>query len=145
MGEEKDSTMRDLFSIRERVNRLFEDVHEEDSGDVVAFKTWVPPVDVYETATEYVVKAELPEVSREDVDIEIDEGILVIKGLRRFRKDRAKDSFYQLERKYGVFRRAFRLPSSIDKDGIRATLRDGILSVALPKRKPTDAVQVHIT
>jgi len=145
MGDERDSTMRDLFSIRERVNRLFEDVHEEETGEVVSFKTWAPPVDVYETDTVYVVKAELPEVAHEDVEIGIDDDVLVIKGQRRFRKDRARDSFYQVERKYGMFRRAFRLPSSIDKDGIRATLRDGILSIELPKRKPTEAVQVQIT
>lgn len=143
MGTNKFDHMKDLISIQERVKKLFEDVMEK-GDDGVFHKSWSPLVDIYETEDEFVVKAEMPEVRREDVEIEIENNVLIIKGERKFQKEGNKDNFHRIERKYGLFKRSFLLPSSVDRDNIKAGLKDGVLEIILYKKPETSPHRIKI-
>jgi len=134
---------RDLLSIQERVNRLFEDAlgAGENRGDVTLAGTWSPAVDIYETETEFLVKAEIPEVKQAEIDIRVKGNTLSIEGERRPHRS-MREGYHRVERVYGRFQRSFLLPGSVDQERIAATLRDGILKIVLPKKEET--VKKHI-
>ncbi|MBF0506598.1 MAG: Hsp20/alpha crystallin family protein [Nitrospirae bacterium] len=120
---------KDTFALRERANRLFE--HDASKASDVRTGVWVPAVDIYETDEAFVVKAELPEVTEADVNIVVEDNTLTISGERKSRRE--GKNYYQIERYSGAFSRSFVLPSTIEKSGIKATLKDGILNVILPR------------
>jgi HSP20 family protein len=117
--------LRDLLALHEHLGHL---VGTDAPG-------WTPPVDLYETANEYVLTAELPGLTRGQIDIHAEERRIVIRGARG--TDQARDiqceQFHRVERGHGRFSRAFALPESIDVDGITADLKDGILTIMIPK------------
>ncbi len=94
---------------------------------------WLPRVDISETDGEFVIKAEIPEVRKEDVKVGVDNGILTIQGERKQEKDEKKEKFHRVERYYGSFVRSFTLPDNVDEAGIRASFKDGMLNLTLPK------------
>ena len=94
---------------------------------------WLPRVDISETDGEFVIKAEIPEVRKEDVKVGVDNGILTIQGERKQEKDENKEKFHRVERYYGSFVRSFTLPDNVDEAGIRASFKDGMLNLTLPK------------
>lgn len=120
----------DPFSLRERINKLFE-VSQASKGMMDSL-TWTPVVDIYETSEDFVVKAELPEVSESSITITVEGNVLRISGERKFHCEGR--SYYQVERAYGTFSRSFYLPSYTDQENIRAVLNDGILKIVLPKK-----------
>jgi HSP20 family protein len=144
MGTNKYNPIKDLISIQERVNKLFDDIMEKEEGGSIC-KTWSPNVDIYETDNEFVVKAELPEVRQDDVEIKIEDNVLTVRGERKFQKDINRNNFHRVERKYGLFKRSFRLPAEVDQDEIKADLKDGILEVVLRKRAETGSTRIEIT
>jgi HSP20 family protein len=114
--------LRDLLALQERMERLS---GHEGAG-------WTPPVDLYETADAYIVTAELPGLQRHDIDIRFHEGQLTLQGTRP-KADVPCERFHRVERGHGTFFRRFALPSLVDVDGIGADLRDGVLTVTVPK------------
>lgn len=120
----------DPFSLRERINKLFE--VSQTSNGLTDSPTWVPVVDIYETSEDFVVKAELPEVTESNMNITVEGNVLRISGDRKF--DCEGRSYYQVERTSGTFSRSFHLPSDVDRENIRAVLNDGILKIVLPKK-----------
>lgn len=145
MGINKYNPIRDLMSIQERVNKLFEDIMERDEGDPALCRTWSPNVDIYETDEEFVVKAELPEVRQEDLEIKVEDNVLIIKGERKFQKELNKNNFHRVERNYGYFKRSFRLPVSIDQEKIGADLKDGLLKIILRKKAGPGSMHIEIS
>ena len=96
---------------------------------------WVPPVDIYQNGDhELVLKAELPDMTREDIDITVDNGTLTIKGEKKFSSEVKEDQFHRIERHYGTFSRSFSLPQTVDPSRVSAEYRNGVLSVKLPLR-----------
>jgi len=145
MGVNRYNPMKDLLSIQDRVNRLFEDIMEKETEEGTSLqKVWSPMVDIYETDEDFVVKAELPEVREEDIEIRVEDSMLVLSGERKFLRELDRNTFHRVERKYGHFRRSFRLPSSVDRDSVRASLRDGILTVSLRKRSDAGPRKIEI-
>jgi HSP20 family protein len=144
MGTNKYNPVKDLISIQERVNKLFDDIMEKEEDGSIR-KTWSPHVDIYETDDEFVVKAELPEVRRNDVEIKIEDNVLTIRGERKFQKDISRNNFHRVERKYGLFRRSFRLPAAVNQEEISADLKDGVLQVVLKKRPEPGSKRIDIT
>lgn len=114
--------LQDLLALHERLNRL--------AGDHAP--GWVPAVDLYETADHYVISVELPGLSRDDFQIAVQDGKVVLRGQRPPRQT-ANEQFHRVERGHGQFSRSFALPQPIDEKNIVADLRDGILSVTVPK------------
>ncbi len=136
---------RDLLSIQDRMNRLFEQtLSRSRSEEGIAASTWTPTVDIYETPETIVLKAELPGLSREDIEIQIRDNALSLKGERRFAKDAQQENYLRIERAYGAFQRSFTLPATIQQDKIRAVFRDGVLELTLPKAEEAKSKKIAI-
>jgi HSP20 family protein len=136
---------RDLLSIQDRMNRLFEQtLSRSRSEEGIAASTWTPTVDIYETPETIVLKAELPGLSREDIEIQIRDNALTLKGERRFAKDVQQENYLRIERAYGAFQRSFTLPATIQQDKIRAVFRDGVLELTLPKAEEAKSKKIAI-
>jgi HSP20 family protein len=134
---------RELAAMHERLNRLFEDFGREE--DVTLSGDWIPPVDIYQTdAHEIVLKAELPGLRREDIDVRVENNTLTLKGERRQEKEIKKDRYHRMERTYGSFMRSFTLPNTIDTDKVRAEYKDGVLTVTLPLREESKPKQIKV-
>jgi HSP20 family protein len=128
----------ELDEIQQRLNRLFLD-RTAKAGDT-NFADFMPPVDIEETDADFVVKADLPDVKKEEIKIRVQDGVLTIEGERRQEKEDKGKRFHKIEREYGRFVRRFALPTEIDGEKVRAEFRDGVLNVMLPKApaaKPT--------
>jgi len=122
----------------DRLNRMFGDFF-----DRAAHRSWVPAVDIYETdAHEYVIKADLPEMKREDIGVTFDNGVLTVKGERR--ADSGGASAQRLERYQGSFVRSFVLPSGIDGARISASYKDGVLTIQVPQREDAKPKQIQV-
>ncbi|TAN40676.1 MAG: Hsp20/alpha crystallin family protein [Nitrospirae bacterium] len=133
--------LKDVFTLKERINKLFEDAHiRHDNTDSSA---WAPAIDIYEMEGEYMVRADLPEVSDADINITVEENMLRISGRRKLVREGR--NYYQVERAFGNFYRSFMLPSIIDKNSIKAALHDGVLKIVLPKKAVgTEDIPKHI-
>jgi HSP20 family protein len=126
--------------------RLFQDTVNRLLDQSTA-RPWVPPVDIFETENEWVLKADVPDVKMENVDIQIENGTLTVKGERKFQRDDNGKGYHRVERSYGNFARYFTLPETVDTEKVRADYANGVLTVMLPKKevaKPrTIKVQVN--
>jgi HSP20 family protein len=129
---------REFAHIQDRLNRVFSDAYgrgPEDEG-LMTTGTWVPPVDIYQNGDqELVIKAELPDMTREDIDITVDSGTLVIKGEKKLSSEVKDDQFHRMERRYGTFSRSFSLPQTVDPAKVSAEYKQGVLTVRLPVRE----------
>jgi HSP20 family protein len=106
-----------------------------DFGFTAPNNTWMPPVDIYQTGEhELVLKAELPDMTREDIDINIENFVLTIKGEKKVAADVKDEQYHHVERRYGTFTRSFSLPQTVDPTRVSAEYRNGVLSVKLPLR-----------
>ena len=123
---------RELASMEvDRLNNMFSNFINGE-GFV---RSWTPPVDIYESDTqEVVIKAELPEMKRENISVTFENNILTIKGERTLETEVPRDRFQRFERFYGSFSRSFTLPATVDATHISATYKDGVLTVRLPQR-----------
>ena len=137
---------RDLVALQDRMNRLFdESVRNVRTGDeALSSATWSPAVDIYETDSEVVLKAELPEVNQKDIDIQVENNTLTLRGERKLDKETKQENFHRIERAYGIFSRSFTLPSTVDQERIKADYRDGILRISLPKREESKPKQIKV-
>lgn len=126
---------RDLAVLQDRMNRLFNDVVRRDDDVLATRGAWVPPVDVYEHNGELVVKAELPDMKREDIDVTVENSTLTLRGERRMEEEIKQENYHRIERAYGSFSRAFTLPSTVDPSKISAEYKNGVLTVRLPLRE----------
>jgi len=137
---------RDLTSIQERMNQIFEDALARSRGRDEGLRTgmWTPAVDIYEENDAVVVKAELPGVEKDQISVEVKDGILTLRGERKFERDVKEESYHRIERAYGTFLRSFSLPVSVDQDQVKATFRDGVLEVELPKKEQAKAKQIKV-
>ncbi len=137
---------RDVMSLQERMNELFERTmrRRADEEEGLAPRAWSPAVDIYETDEKMVIKAELPGLKKEDIDIEVRDNTLTLKGERKFEKEIKQENYHRVERAYGSFQRSFTLPSTIKQEAIEATFKDGILEVSLPKAEEVKPKKVEI-
>ncbi len=133
---------RDLASMEvERLNRMFASFFDVQPG-----RSWMPAVDIFETDDHHVVlKAELPEMKREDIDITFENQVLTIRGERKFDESVRRDRYQRFERAYGTFSRSFTIPSTIDAARISASYKDGVLTVRLPHREEPKPKQIEVT
>ncbi len=125
---------RELEDMQSRLNRIFgEAALAGGQENASSFSAWSPAVDVQETEKEYLIKADLPGVKKEDVKVELLEGALTIGGDRSQEKEEKGKKFHKIEREYGSFLRRFALPSDVDAEKVQAEFKDGVLNVHLPK------------
>ena len=125
---------RELEDMSERLNRVFARPSLRNSGkENLTVADWMPTVDISETEGEYLIKAELPEVRKEDVKVTVENGVLTLQGERRQEKEEKGKKFHRVERSYGSFIRSFSLPESVDESAVKAVYKDGVLHLHLPK------------
>ena len=137
---------RDLNSLQERMNRLFEDANRGWHPDEPSATTsWSPAVDIYETEREIIVQAEVPGMVLKDIELTLENNVLTFKGDRRFEKEGKDENYHRIERSYGSFSRAFSIPAMVDEKEIKADYKDGVLSIILPKKEKARAKQINIT
>jgi HSP20 family protein len=134
---------RNLSSLQEQVNRLFETSFKANT-DKSALTAWAPAVDIYETENELVIKADLPDVAEKDIDVRIENNMLTIRGERKFEESVKEDNYLRVERAYGSFSRSFSLPNTVNTEAIQASYKDGVLKIELPKRAESKPKQVKI-
>lgn len=141
---------RDLVSIQDRMNRIFDDAFRgtgrQGAGeeDWALGGSWAPPVDIYEHDGTLVLKAELPGIEPKDVDVRVENNVLTLRGERKFDQEVKRESCHRVERAYGTFTRSFTLPSVVDTQGIKAEFKDGVLRVTMPKREDAKPKQIQI-
>ena len=128
---------RDIAVLQDRMNRLFGDYPERAQPREEGPETgiWMPNVDLYETKDAICVRAELPGINRDAVHVEVKEGVLTLRGERKFEKEVEEESYHRIERSYGTFHRSFTLPSTVDAQKVTARMKDGVLEVDLPKQE----------
>ena len=125
----------------DRLNRMFTDFY----GEAFSRSAWVPAVDIYETdAHEVVLKAELPEMKREDISVTFENGVLTLKGERKFEQETKQENYHRVERRHGTFSRSFTLPNTVDASRISAAYKDGILTIRLPQREEAKPKQIDV-
>ena len=137
--------MRELALVQERMNRIWGGPFDRGHDDVTSRGTWLPPVDIYETSDRQIIlKAELPGLRREDIDLTVENSTLTIRGERRRDEAVGEDRYHRVERAYGAFTRSFTLPHTIDGAKVHADYRDGVLTVTLPTREETRSRQIQV-
>ena len=130
---------RELDSLQSEFNRLFDTFLGNGGRADVRARRWVPAMDLVETEDSLVLKADLPGLSKDDVNIEVKDDVLTISGERRAEHEEKADGYFRIERAFGGFSRSLTLPAGIDTDSINAEFTDGVLEVRIPKpeeRKP---------
>jgi HSP20 family protein len=137
--------VRDLVTLQDTINRLFDDrfFGRKKEGDV-AQGFWTPPVDIIEDDDKFLVRTELPGMKLEDIDIELEGNTLTIKGERKIEHEEKKEGFVRCERSYGSFRRSFTVGVPIKSDKIEAVYKDGMLEITLPKAQEARPKKVEI-
>ena len=140
---------RDLVSTQDRLNRLFNSTLSSafqgwgDEGQL-ASGTCTPPVDIYETDQNLVMKAELPGVDPREVEVRVEDNTLYLKGQRKLQEEVSQDNYHRIERTYGTFTRSFALPGSINADKVVAEYKDGVLTLTMPKREEAKPKTIKI-
>ncbi|HEX9741404.1 MAG TPA: Hsp20/alpha crystallin family protein [Nitrospiraceae bacterium] len=125
----------ELEDMSERLNRAFnrQTGRSTDGKGTITLADWIPTVDIAETEAEYQIKAELPEVKKEDVKVTVEDGVLTIQGERRHEIEEKGKKYHRVERSYGSFVRSFTLPDHVDDVKVKAEYKDGVLHLHLPK------------
>jgi HSP20 family protein len=137
---------KEVTTLQERINRLFEDAfprtreREEDLSPGI----WRPAVDIYEGETAVVLKAELPGIKKGDVSVEVKDNVLTIKGERKAESEIKEEMYYRRERTYGSFSRSFNLQYTVTPDKIKARFKDGVLEIEVPKPEEEKPKQINV-
>jgi HSP20 family protein len=126
---------RDIITLREKMNRLFEDAvtARGDDKDMIS-STWTPSVDIYETESALVLTAEVPGIEENNIEIKIEDNTLSLKGERNFEKETNEENYHRIERSYGSFYRSFTIPRNVDQEKIKAEQDSGVLRITMPKK-----------
>src|ERR1700757_301897 len=130
-------------SLQEQISRLFNEAFERTS-DESSITTWAPAVDIFETEHELVVKADLPDIKPEELDIRVENNILTIRGERKFEKQVNEDHYLRVERSYGSFSRSFSLSNTVNTEAIKADYQNGVLTLRIPKREEAKPKQIKV-
>jgi HSP20 family protein len=138
--------LREMVSLRERMNRLFDDswFRTDGYGDDVAMGMWSPAVDMFEKDDHLVIKAELPGMEKKDINLDLKDGVLTLRGERKHENQVQDENFYRREMSYGKFVRTFSLPSDVDSEKIKAEFQNGLLTIEVPKPEQHKPKQITV-
>ena len=133
-------------SLRDEINRLFDDSFTQDllPRSFGGMREWTPALDISETEEAVVVKAELPGLEANDVEVTLQDNVLTIQGEKKEEKEEKSKNFHRVERSYGQFERSFQLPTTVKDDKVEAAFKNGVLTVELPKAEEAKARSVKI-
>ena len=137
--------IRDMAALQDRVNRIFADAYRRDNDELMTQGAWAPAVDIFETeGHELVLKAELPDVTREDIALKVENNTLTISGQKKMDPQVREEQYHRVERSYGPFSRSFTLPPTVDTNAIGAEYKNGVLTVRLPLREEAKPKQIQV-
>ena len=149
MAIQRSDPLRDLHRLQERMNRLFQEVLTRSAlptgSGLQSAAAWKPPTDLFEEPDRYVLRADLPGVSASGVDIQVEDGNLVLRGERQMEGEISREAFLRIERPYGEFRLQIALPAAVDASSIQATHKNGVIEIVLPKRKEALPTRIEIS
>jgi len=136
--------LREFAAMNDRLNRLFGNVYlrDEDTG----FRgSWAPSVDIYETDKhDLVLRAELPGMSREDIEVTVENGTVILKGEKKFDAEVKEENYRRIERSYGAFHRSFTLPNTVDTAKVAAEYKNGVLTITLPFKEEAKPRSINV-
>lgn len=136
---------RELEEMSDRLNRMFARPATRTNGkETMVVADWTPTVDISETDGEYQIKAEIPDVKKEDVKVTLEDGVLTIQGERKQEKEEKGKKYHRVERSYGSFVRSFSLPDLIDEEKVKAEFKDGVLNLHLPKSEKAKPKAIEV-
>lgn len=139
--------VRELDDLMSRYNRLLgltRGTNESESNDLFSSSDWAPAVDIKETPEAYNIEAELPGMSKDDVKVTVQNGVLSIQGERKQEEETDDRKQHRIERFYGSFLRRFTLPENVDEDSVKASFKDGVLSLTLTKTEPAEPKAIEV-
>ena len=138
---------KNVSALQDRINRMFEDFfpRSSDIGDDLSTCDWQPAVDIYETEKSMVIKAELPGIRKENVSVEIKNNVITLKGERVADQEIDEENYYRRERCYGTFQRSFTLKDTVHPEKIKATFKEGVLEVEIPKLEEEKPKQITVS
>jgi HSP20 family protein len=143
---------RELEDMSDKLNRVFAGLgrpaltrtNGPEGREALTVPDWTPVVDITETDDEYLIKAELPEVKRDDVKVAVENGVLTLRGERKKEKEEKGKKFHRIERYYGSFLRTFTVPDNVDETKVMAEFKDGLLNVRLPKTEKAKPKAIEV-
>ncbi len=135
----------DLVSMHDKINRLFQDAFNEFDQGSDSLTSWYPATDIFETKDDYVFKLEVPGLSKNDVNIELNDNTLTIKGEKKEEKEIKKENYHRIESSSGKFSRSFTLPRNIDAKKVNANMENGILELRVAKAENKKAKAIPIS
>src|SRR5215470_8703621 len=136
---------RELSTLQDRVNRIFGGgLTRRERDEEMSLGAWMPPVDIVEEKDRILMTAELPGFQEKDIQIQMEGGVLTLRGERRTETEREGKTYHRMERSYGQFVRSFTLPNNVDRENIKASFHNGLLEVELPKREEARPRQIKI-
>jgi HSP20 family protein len=135
---------RDSVVLQNRLHSLFQEHDRSENGEPVSASSFVPPVDIYEDEHKIVLKLEVPGMKEEDLDIQLENTTLTVRGERKFEKEEKEENFHRIERRYGSFYRAFTIPNTVNPDSVKADYDAGVLSIQLDKRAEARPKQIKV-
>ncbi|HEX2341571.1 MAG TPA: Hsp20/alpha crystallin family protein [Vicinamibacterales bacterium] len=137
-------SLRDVAALQDRMSRVFEGFYGRPQEDLTR-SAWVPAVDIYSNGQhELVLKAELPDMKEEEIEVAVEENTLTLRGEKKLDREVAEDQFHRIERSYGTFARTFALPPTVDADKVKAEYKAGVLTVRLPLREEAKPKQIKV-
>ena len=134
---------RDLVTLQDRMNQLFQDA-TRGNEEMTLTGNFVPPVDIYEDEHNITLKLEVPGIEEKDIDVQVENNVLTVRGERKFEKEEKEENFHRIERRYGTFFRSFTLPNTIDTEHVEANYENGLLKIRLAKRAEAKPKQIKV-
>src|SRR5947209_9221990 len=139
---------RELYGLQNQLNRLFQDNYgAQPSGqndEFLATSSFVPPVDVYEDEHSVFIRAEVPGIDPNDLDVRVENNLLTLRGERKWNKEEKEENFHRVERRYGSFARSFTLPNTVNTEDVNASYNNGVLEIKLAKRAEAKPKQIKV-
>jgi HSP20 family protein len=137
---------RELGALQDRVNRIFGGpVLRRERDEEMSLGAWIPPVDIVEEKERILLTAELPGFKENEIEIQMEGGVLTLRGERKSEVEKEGRTFHRMERSYGQFVRSFTLPNNVDREHVKANFANGLLQIELPKREEAKPRQIKIT
>ena len=137
----RDPFWKEFNALSNRFNRFF-DLPREDAGDYLG--SWSPAVDIYDKGSEVVIHAELPGMTKDDIDVRVENNVLTIRGKKERKEEVKEEGYFRTERSYGSFSRSFSLPTTVDVSKIGAEYKEGVLTLSLPKAEEAKPRQIDV-
>jgi HSP20 family protein len=135
---------RDVLALQNRMNSLFQEYNRNQADGDIATAAFVPPVDIYEDEHKIVLTLEVPGLKESDLDIQLENNLLAVKGERKFAAEQKEENFHRIERRYGSFFRSFTIPNKVNPESVKASYDAGVLRIELEKRAEAKPKQIKV-